>query len=75
MPAIPVHNRARELRWFGVRAENRKAVPYQPFATGWLQGRHAWGRPTDVLVAAVGALPESDQTAGAIFRISYRGAL
>jgi glucose/arabinose dehydrogenase len=57
-----------------VRVENGKAVAYEPFATGWLQGQQAWGRPADVLVAADGALLVSDDTAGAIYRISYRGA-
>jgi glucose/arabinose dehydrogenase len=50
-----------------------KAVAYQPFASGWLQGESAWGRPADVLVAPDGALLVSDDTAGAIYRISYRG--
>jgi glucose/arabinose dehydrogenase len=56
-----------------VRLDNGKAVAYVPFATGWLQGEQAWGRPADVLVAADGALLVSDDTAGAIYRISYRG--
>jgi len=50
-----------------------KAVAYEPFASGWLQGETAWGRPADVLVAPDGALLVSDDTAGAIYRISYRG--
>ncbi len=50
-----------------------KAVAYEPFASGWLQGQSAWGRPADVLVAPDGALLVSDDTAGAIYRISYRG--
>ena len=29
-----------------------RAVAYEPFAEGWLQGDNAWGRPVDVLVAA-----------------------
>lgn len=57
-----------------VRMEHGKAVAYEPFATGWLQGQQAWGRPADVLVATDGALLVSDDTAGAIYRISYRGA-
>jgi len=50
-----------------------KGVSYQPFAEGWLQGEQAWGRPADVLVAPDGALLVADDTAGAIYRISYRG--
>jgi glucose/arabinose dehydrogenase len=49
-----------------------KAVSYEPFAEGWLQGQSAWGRPADVVVAADGSLLVSDDTAGAIYRISYR---
>jgi glucose/arabinose dehydrogenase len=57
-----------------VRVENGKAVTYEPFATGWLQGEQAWGRPADVLVAPDGSLLVADDAAGAIYRISYRGA-
>jgi glucose/arabinose dehydrogenase len=55
-----------------VRIDNGKAVAYEPFATGWLQGGEAWGRPADVLVAPDGSLLVADDTAGAIYRISYR---
>ena len=54
-----------------VRLENGKAVAYEPFATGWLQGEKAWGRPVDVLVMPDGSLLVSDDYAGAIYRISY----
>ena len=48
-----------------------QAVSYETFAEGWLQGQHAWGRPADVLVARDGSLLISDDTANAIYRISY----
>ena len=54
-----------------VRVENNRAIAYEPFATGWLQGESAWGRPADVLVMPDGALLVSDDYAGAIYRISY----
>jgi glucose/arabinose dehydrogenase len=57
-----------------VRVENNRAVSYEPFATGWLQGETAWGRPTDVLVMPDGSLLVADDLAGAIYRISYRGS-
>jgi glucose/arabinose dehydrogenase len=57
-----------------VRVEGNRAVAYEPFATGWLQGESAWGRPADVLVAKDGSLLVSDDTAGAIYRVSYRGS-
>ncbi len=56
-----------------VRLDNGNAVAYEPFATGWLQGESAWGRPDDVLIAPDGSLLVSDDSAGAIYRISYRG--
>jgi len=46
---------------------------YQPFAEGWLQGESAWGRPADVQVAPDGSLLVSDDAAGAVYRIRYRG--
>ena len=52
--------------------ERRRAVGYEPFAEGWLQGERAWGRPADVLVAPDGSLLVSDDEAGAIYRITYR---
>jgi glucose/arabinose dehydrogenase len=57
-----------------VRVENNRAVAYEPFASGWLQGETAWGRPADVLVMPDGALLVSDDYAGAIYRISYAGS-
>jgi glucose/arabinose dehydrogenase len=54
-----------------VRLDGARAVSYEPFATGWLQGESAWGRPADVLVMPDGALLVSDDHAGAIYRISY----
>jgi glucose/arabinose dehydrogenase len=56
-----------------VRLEGDKAVSYEPFAEGWLQGERAWGRPVDVLVMPDGALLVSDDEADAIYRITYRG--
>ncbi len=49
-----------------------KAVSYEPFAEGWLQGEKAWGRPADVQVMPDGALVVSDDQAGVIYRISYK---
>jgi len=53
------------------RLEGNRAVKYEVFAEGWLQGGTAWGRPVDVLVMPDGALLVSDDRAGAIYRISY----
>lgn len=54
-----------------VKLEGDKAVSYAPFASGWLQGESAWGRPADVLVLPDGSLLVSDDHAGAIYRIRY----
>lgn len=42
----------------------------EDFATGWLQGQKAWGRPVDVVVGTKGVLYLSDDMNGAIYRIS-----
>ncbi len=55
-----------------VRLEDSRATGYEPFAEGWLQGREAWGRPSDLLVMPDGALLVSDDRIGAVYRISYR---
>lgn len=45
----------------------------EDFATGWLAGRLAWGRPVQPVVGPDGALYVSDDHAGAIYRIWYAG--
>jgi glucose/arabinose dehydrogenase len=54
-----------------VRLENGETVSYEPFATGWLQGETAWGRPVDVEIISDGSMLVSDDQAGAIYRIWY----
>ena len=58
-----------------VRVQNSKVVGYEPFATGWLneQEQKAWGRPVDVLVLKDGSMLVSDDRAGVIYRITYKG--
>ncbi len=55
-----------------VTLKDGKAISYEPFIEGWLDGRRAWGRPVDVLVMPDGALLVSDDMAGVIYRVSYR---
>ena len=51
-----------------------KAGAPKPFAEGWLtQDGEYLGRPTDVAVLLDGSLLVADDTAGAIYRISYEG--
>jgi glucose/arabinose dehydrogenase len=56
-----------------VRLDNSRAVSYDVFAEGWLQGHQAWGRPVDVLVMPDGSLLVSDDRADVIYRIAYKG--
>ena len=54
-----------------VRVVKNRAVSYEAFAQGWLDGLVAHGRPVDLLVMPDGALLVSDDRAGVIYRISY----
>jgi len=56
-----------------VKIEGGRATAYEPFATGWLRGSSASGRPADVLVMPDGSLLVSDDKAGRIYRIAYEG--
>ena len=49
-----------------------RVTDYHVFAEGWLEADNTWwGRPVDVQVMPDGALLVSDDTAGAIYRITY----
>lgn len=54
-----------------VKVQGEKALSYDTFAEGWLQGAKPWGRPADVVVAPDGALLVADDQADVIYRISY----
>jgi len=56
-----------------VKVEGGRATSYEPFASGWLKGGSASGRPADVLVLPDGSLLVSDDKAGRIYRITYSG--
>lgn len=55
--------------------DNKTSEGYEVFASGWLNDaeQKAWGRPVDVLVLADGSMLVSDDMAGVIYRISYKG--
>jgi glucose/arabinose dehydrogenase len=53
--------------------QGNKVVRYEPFATGWLEGRARWGRPADLEVLPDGSMLVSDDMAGVIYRITYAG--
>lgn len=44
----------------------------ETFASGWLVGRRAWGRPVDLAVGQDGSLFLSDDSQGVVYRIGYR---
>ncbi len=54
-----------------VRTANNQATTYETFAEGWLQNSQILGQPVDLLVLPDGSLLISDDTANAIYRISY----
>jgi len=56
-----------------VKVDGGRATSYETFASGWLQGSTAAGRPADVLVMPDGSLLVSDDKAGRIYRITYAG--
>ncbi len=58
-----------------VKVQNNKAVSYETFASGWLDdaSQKAWGRPVDVLLLEDGSMLVSDDRAGVIYRITYKG--
>lgn len=58
-----------------VKMENGKVVGYQPFASGWLNEatQKVWGRPVDILLLPDGSMLVSDDQAGVIYRIAYKG--
>jgi len=56
-----------------LRLKASKVIAQQPFASGWLQGESAWGRPVDVAITPGGSLLVSDDMAGAVYLISYKG--
>jgi glucose/arabinose dehydrogenase len=65
-------NRSAPTGYKVIRIPIRDGKPGAPqdFATGWLQGARAWGRPVDVITGRDGALYVSDDRAGVIYRIS-----
>lgn len=55
--------------------DNKTSAGYETFASGWLdvEKDKAWGRPVDVLLLPDGSMLVSDDMAGVIYRISYKG--
>lgn len=55
-----------------VKFKNNQVTEVEDFATGWLQGDNAWGRPVDVAVGTDHALYVSDDKSGTVYRIAYQ---
>ena len=51
-----------------------KRFTYSVFAEGWKQGENVWGRPVDVEQMPDGSLLVSDDFAGCVYRIFYKGS-
>jgi len=68
-------NRSRKIGYRVARVvvEGGRVLKHEVFAEGWLQGESVWGRPVDLEVMPDGSLLVSDDHAGAIYRIAYRG--
>ena len=56
-----------------VRLDGDKALGYETFAEGWLDGQETRGRPVDLLVMPDGSLLVSDDYDDKIYRIRYDG--
>jgi glucose/arabinose dehydrogenase len=67
--------RERPVGYSLVRIPFRGGTPQAPveFARGWLVGDDSWGRPVAPFVGRDGALYLTDDKAGAIYRITFRG--
>ena len=58
-----------------VRVEQTKVIGYETFVSGWLDEatQKVWGRPVDVLLMPDGSMLVSDDYAGVVYRITYKG--
>ena len=54
-----------------VTLDGNRAVDYQTFADGWLDGEKTLGRPVDLLVLPDGSMLLSDDFNGLVYRIAY----
>ncbi len=69
-------NRSNKIgyRLMRVTLDGSSATHYAPYASGWLQGQKAWGRPVDLLQLPDSSLLVSDDHAGVIYRITYHAS-
>lgn len=59
-----------------VTEQNGQGTAYEDFATGFLnkETNTAWARPVDLIFAPDGSMLVSDDLAGTVFRITYKGS-
>ncbi len=65
---VPIGYRLMRVRFDG----DYNPVSKEVFVDGWLRRGRSWGRPVDVKELGDGSLLVSDDTAGVIYRITYR---
>ncbi|SCY89632.1 PQQ-dependent sugar dehydrogenase [Desulfoluna spongiiphila] len=56
-----------------VRLSGNTPISYEPFASGWHKGNQVFGRPVDLAVMDDGSLLVSDDHAGVLYRIVWKG--
>ena len=56
-----------------VRLSEGRAISYEVFAEGWLQGQKVTGRPVDLLILDDGSMLLSDDSADKVYQIRYAG--
>ncbi len=54
-----------------VTHNDKKGKTYEPFLTGFMDGDAVWGKPFDIEVMEDGSILVSDDTANAVYRITY----
>ena len=54
-----------------LKNDGKTVDKFEEFVTGWLENERAWGRPVDFLVMPDGSLLISDDTANAVYRVTY----
>ncbi len=55
-----------------IKMRDNKPEEVEDFATGWLRGQRATGRPVDVIVGPDGSLYVSDDRGGVVYRIGIK---
>jgi glucose/arabinose dehydrogenase len=57
-----------------VTLKDNQVEKSEVFADGWMENEQTWGRPVALLMLPDGSLLISDDYAGVVYRVTYRGA-